>query len=239
MQNLKGKTALITGGSKGIGLAAAQALADNGVNVAIVARNKEVLKDALLTLEKKGVKALAISGDVSNKDEVSNIVSEVLSDFGKIDILINNAGIMGGGSFFDDNEETFRKMMDVNVFGMYYMMKAVLPEMQKQSSGDVINISSVSGLRSSANSALYAASKHAVIGLTEGVMQEVRKDNIRVQYLTPSAVLTDLIGEPSLDPETMIHPEDIAEIIVNQLKLNPRTFIKNSEMWATNPQPKK
>lgn len=239
MQDLKGKTALITGGSKGIGLAAAQALADNGVNVAIVARDQDVLKDALLILEKKGVKAIAISGDVSNKEDVENIVSEVLSDFGQIDILINNAGIMGGGSFFDDNEDIFRKMMDVNVFGMYYMMKTVLPEMQKQSSGDVINISSVSGLRSSANSALYAASKHAVIGLTEGVMQEVRKDNIRVQYLTPSAVLTDLIGESSLDPESMIHPEDIAEIIVNQLKLNPRTFIKNSEMWATNPQPKK
>lgn len=239
MQDLNGKTALITGGSKGIGLAAAQALADNGVNVAIVARNKDDLKDALLTLEKKGVKAIAISGDVSNKEDVDNIVSEVLSDFGNIDILINNAGIMGGGSFFDDNEETFRKMMDVNVFGMYYMMKAVLPGMQKQSSGDVINISSVSGLRSSANSALYAASKHAVIGLTEGVMQEVRKDNIRVQYLTPSAVLTSLIGESSLEPESMVHPEDIAEIIVNQLKLNPRTFIKNSEMWATNPQTKK
>lgn len=235
MQTLNGKTALITGASKGIGLKTAQALADNGVDVAIIGRNKENLKDALLTLEKKGVKAIAISGDVSKKSEVENIVSEVLNDFGHIDILINNAGIMGGGSFFDDNEEMFRQMLDVNVFGMYYMMKAVLPSMQKQSSGDVVNIASVSGLRSSANSALYAASKHAVIGLTEGVMQEVRKDNIRVQYLTPSAVLT---GEPTHDEDTMTHPEDIADIIVNQLKIHPRTFVKNSEMWATNPQPK-
>lgn len=83
---------------------------------------------------------------------------------------------------------------------------------------------------------MYSATKHAVIGLTEGVMREVRKNNIRVQYLTPSAVLTDLIGTPSLDPETMTHPEDIADIIVNQLKIHPRTFVKNSEMWATNPQ---
>ncbi len=236
MQDLHGKTALITGGSKGIGLKTAQALADNGVNVAIVGRNNETLKDALLTLEKKDVKALAISGDVSIKEDVQNIVDEVLQDFGRIDILINNAGVMGNGSFFEDNEEMFRQMMDVNVFGMYYMMKAVLPGMQQQKSGDVINIASVSGLRSSAGSALYAASKHAVIGLTEGVMQEVRKDSIRVQYLTPSAVLTDLIGKPSLDPKTMTHPEDIADIIVNQLKIHPRTFVKNSEMWATNPQ---
>lgn len=235
MQKLNGKTALITGGSKGIGLKTAQALADNGVDVAIIGRNKDDLKDALLTLEEKGVKAIAISGDVSKKNEVENIVAEVLNNFGHIDILINNAGIMGGGSFFDDNEEMFRQMLDVNVFGMYYMMKAVLPGMQKQSSGDVVNIASVSGLRSSANSALYAASKHAVIGLTEGVMQEVRKDNIRVQYLTPSAVLT---GEPTHDEDTMTHPEDIADIIVNQLKIHPRTFVKNSEMWATNPQPK-
>lgn len=156
MQDLHGKTALITGGSKGIGLKTAQTLADNGVNVAIVGRNNETLKDALLTLEKKEVKAIAISGDVSIKEDVQNIVDEVLKDFGRIDILINNAGVMGGGSFFEDNEEMFRKMMDVNVFGMYYMMKAVLPGMQQQKSGDVINISSVSGLRSSAGSAHYA-----------------------------------------------------------------------------------
>lgn len=236
MQDLHGKTALITGGSKGIGLKTAQALADNGVNIAIVGRNKENLKEALLTLEKKDVKAIAISGDVSIKEEVQNIVDEVLQDFGRIDILINNAGVMANGSFFDDNEAMFRQMMDVNVFGMYYMMKSVLPGMQQQKSGDVVNIASVSGLRSSAGSALYAASKHAVIGLTEGVMKEVRKDNIRVQYLTPSAVLTDLVGTSSLDPETMTQPEDIADIIVNQLKIHPRTFVKNSEMWATNPQ---
>ena len=235
MQDLHGKTALITGGSRGIGLKTAQALTDNGVNIAITGRNNESLKDALLSLEKKDVKAIAIAGDVSKKEDVQHIVNEVLNDFGQIDILINNAGIMGNGSFFDDNEDKFREMMNVNVFGMYYMMKAVLPGMQEKNSGDVVNIASVSGLRSSASSALYAATKHAVIGLTEGVMHEVRKNNIRVQYLTPSAVLTDLIGKPDLDPQTMTHPEDIADIIVNQLKINPRTFVKNSEMWATNP----
>ena len=226
MQDLHGKTALVTGGSRGIG----------GVNVAITGRNNDTLKEALLTLEKKDVKAIAISGDVSVKEDVQSIVAEVIEDFGKIDILVNNAGIMGNGSFFDDNEEMFRRMLDVNVFGMYYMMKEVLPHMKAQNSGDVVNIASVSGLRSSAGSALYSATKHAVIGLTEGVMREVRQNNIRVQYLTPSAVLTDLIGTPSLDPETMTHPEDIADIIVNQLKIHPRTFVKNSEMWATNPQ---
>ena len=130
MQDLQGKTALVTGGSRGIGLKTAQALADNGVNVAIVGRDNESLKDALLTLEKKDVKAIAISGDVSVKEDIQSIVAEVLDDFGKIDILINNAGIMGNGSFFDDNEDMFRRMIDVNVFGMYYMMKEVLSHMK-------------------------------------------------------------------------------------------------------------
>ena len=234
MQDLNGKNALITGGSKGIGLKTAEAFAREGVNIAITARNEETLKDALAILNEYTVSTIAIRGDVSVKEEVDEIVSSVVEEFGTIDILINNAGIMGGGSFFDDNEEMFRQMLDVNVFGMYYTMKAVLPHMQKEQRGDVINIASVSGLRASESSALYSASKHAVIGLTEGVMREVRKDNIRMSYLTPSAVLT---REPNLDPETMTHPEDIADIIVNQLKINPRTFVKNSEMWATNPQP--
>lgn|SRR5699024_9365027 len=233
MQDLSGKTALITGGSKGIGLKTAEALAREGVNVAITARNEDTLKEALQTLNQYKVSTIAVRGDVSNKIETDEIVSSVIEEFGKIDILINNAGIMGGGSFFDDNEDMFRQMIDVNVFGMYYMMKAALPHMQEKQSGDVVNIASVSGLRASANSALYSASKHAVIGLTEGVMREVRKDNIRVSYLTPSAVLT---REPNLDPETMTHPEDIADIIVNNLKIHPRTFVKNSEMWATNPR---
>ena len=233
MQDLSGKTALITGGSKGIGLKTAEALAREGVNVAITARNEDTLKEALQTLNQYKVSTIAVRGDVSNKIEADEIVSSVIEEFGKIDILINNAGIMGGGSFFDDNEDMFRQMIDVNVFGMYYMMKAALPHMQDKQSGDVVNIASVSGLRDSATSALYSASKHAVIGLTEGVMREVRKDNIRVSYLTPSAVLT---REPNLDPETMTHPEDIADIIVNNLKIHPRTFVKNSEMWATNPR---
>lgn len=233
MQDLSGKTALITGGSKGIGLKTAEALAREGVNVAITARNEDTLKEALQTLNQYKVSTIAVRGDVSNKIEADEIVSSVIEEFGKIDILINNAGIMGGGSFFDDNEDMFRQMIDVNVFGMYYMMKAALPHMQEKQSGDVVNIASVSGLRASATSALYSASKHAVIGLTEGVMREVRKDNIRVSYLTPSAVLT---REPNLDPETMTHPEDIADIIVNNLKIHPRTFVKNSEMWATNPR---
>ncbi|MFC3419565.1 SDR family NAD(P)-dependent oxidoreductase [Salinicoccus hispanicus] len=235
MQKIQGKYAVITGGTKGIGLATAHALAEEGVNVAVIGRNADTLKGAVEELQKHDVEVIGLNGDVSNKEDVDRMLSEVNDPFDRIDILINNAGIMNSTSFLDSSEEDLRKMMDVNVFGIYHMMHGVLPLMQTQGQGDVINISSMSGLKSGQNSSLYSATKFAVIGMTEGVMQEMRRHNIRVSYLTPSAVLTDLIGETGLKKETMTHAEDIADIIVSQLKLNPRTFIKTSQMWATNP----
>ncbi|MCG1010327.1 SDR family NAD(P)-dependent oxidoreductase [Salinicoccus sp. ID82-1] len=235
MQEIQGKYAVITGGTKGIGLATAHALAQEGVNIAVIGRNADTLKDAVNALQKHDVEVIGANGDVSNKEDVDRILNEVNDAFDRIDILINNAGIMNPTSFLDSSEEDLRKMMDVNVFGIYHMMHGILPQMKTRKQGDVINISSMSGLKGGPNSSLYSATKFAVIGMTEGVMQEMRPHNIRVSYLTPSAVLTDLIGETGLKKETMTHAEDIADIIVSQLKLNPRTFIKTSQMWATNP----
>ncbi|GAB3066910.1 SDR family NAD(P)-dependent oxidoreductase [Salinicoccus sesuvii] len=235
MQKIRGKYAVITGGTKGIGLATAHALAAEGVNVAVIGRNAETLKEAVIELQKHDVEVVGLNGDVSTKEDVDRMINELDEPFERIDILINNAGIMNPTSFLDSSEADLREMMDINVFGIYHMMHAVLPLMKGQGQGDVINISSMSGLKGGPNSSLYSATKFAVIGMTEGVMQEMRQHNIRVSYLTPSAVLTDLIGETGLKKETMTHAEDIADIIVSQLKLNPRTFIKTSQMWATNP----
>lgn len=239
MQNIKGKNAVITGGTRGIGLATAHALANEGVNVAIIGRNRETLDKAVKELNQYKVQVIGANGDVSSREEVESMFASINESFSTIDILINNAGIMGYTPFLESNEEEFRKMMDVNVFGPYYTMQAVLPLMTEQQIGDVINISSMSGLKGTPGSSLYSATKFAVIGMTEGIMQEMRKHNIRVSYLTPSAVLTDLIGEAKLEEDSMTHAEDIADIIVGQLKLNQRTFIKTSQMWATNPIPKK
>lgn len=238
MQDIKGKNAVITGGTRGIGLATAHALAAEGVNVAVIGRNRDTLSDAVDELNRHDVQVIGANGDVSSREEVDSMIASISESFSSIDILINNAGIMGHTPFLDSSEEEFRKMMDVNVFGPYYMMQAVLPQMTAQQKGDVINISSMSGLKGTPGSSLYSATKFAVIGMTEGIMQEMRKHNIRVSYLTPSAVLTDLIGEARLEEDSMTHAEDIADIIVSQLKLNQRTFIKTSQMWATNPIPK-
>lgn len=238
MQNLQGKNAIITGGSRGIGFHTALNLAKEGVNVAIVGRDEKALEEAKSGIAETGVEVIAISADVSNEAGVQSAVKEAGEKFASIDILINNAGIMGNGPFLESNTEDFEKMMQVNVFGMYHMLKAVLPGMVEQKSGDVVNIASVSGLRSGPGGSLYSATKFAVVGMTEGLLKEMRPHNIRVSYLTPSAVNTSLIGNTKLDEDTMTQPEDIADIIVNNLKIHPRTLVKNTEMWATNPQEK-
>lgn len=238
MQNLQGKNAIITGGSRGIGFHTALNLAKEGVNVAIVGRDEKALEEAKSEIAETGVEVIAISADVSNEAGVQSAVKEAGEKFASIDILINNAGIMGNGPFLESNTEDFEKMMQVNVFGMYHMLKAVLPGMVEQKSGDVVNIASVSGLRSGPGGSLYSATKFAVVGMTEGLLKEMRPHNIRVSYLTPSAVNTSLIGNTKLEEDTMTQPEDIADIIVNNLKIHPRTLVKNTEMWATNPQEK-
>ena len=235
MQSLKGKNAIITGGSRGIGFHTALNLANEGVNVAIMGRDEKALEEAKAEIAKTGVEVIAVSTDVSDEAGVQTAVKEVNEKFDSIDILINNAGMMGSGPFLESRTEDFEKIMQVNVFGMYHMLKAVLPGMVEQKSGDVVNISSVSGLRSGPGGSLYSATKFAVIGMTEGLLKEMRPHNIRVSYLTPSAVNTSLIGNTKLQEDTMTQPEDIADIIVNNLKIHPRTLVKNTEMWATNP----
>ncbi|MNE66743.1 putative oxidoreductase [compost metagenome] len=135
--------------------------------------------------------------------------------------------------------EEWKKTIDVNLMGTYYVTRAVLPQLIEKNSGDIINISSTNGLNGAATSSAYSASKFGVIGLTESLAQEVRRSNIRVTALTPSTVVTDLALETNLvsanNEEKYMQPEDIAEFIVSQLKLNPRVYVKTASMIATNP----
>src|SRR5699024_5897963 len=181
------------------------ALATEGGNDEISGSDKDTMNNAQSELKQPGVEVIAANGAVANSEDVVTMIQSINEVFDTIDILINNAGISGHTPFLDAEEATFRKMMDVNVFGIYYMMQEVLPQMSEKGAGDVINISSMSGLKATPGSSLYSATKYAVIGLTEGVMQEMRSHNIRVSYLTPSAVLTDFIGEPILEQDSMTH----------------------------------
>ncbi|MEK4757305.1 SDR family NAD(P)-dependent oxidoreductase [Macrococcus sp. FSL W8-0367] len=235
MESLKNKTALITGGSRGIGLQIAKTLAHEGVHIAITGHNIDHLESAVDSLSQFDIDVTAIVCDSANKDDIKAAVAHTLETFERIDILINNAGIMHNSSFLTTTEEEFYKMMAVNVYGPFHFMQEVLPHMINQQSGDIVNMSSMSAVNAGPTSSAYSASKFALSGLSDGVMREMRQHNIRTFLIHPSAVLTDLIGEVSLDPESMTHPEDIAEIIVSQLKINRRTFVRTNQIWATNP----
>jgi 3-oxoacyl-[acyl-carrier protein] reductase len=238
MESLKGKTALITGAGKGIGRAIAMALAAEGVHVGLLARTTKDLQNLADELQSAGHKCSIATADVSNIQSVNTAVGSMLTEMGNIDILINNAGIGKFGNFLELEPADWEEQIKVNMFGVYYVTRAVLPQMIERKTGDIINISSTAGLKGGAQTSAYSASKFGVMGLTESLMQEVRKHNIRVTAMTPSTVVTDLAIRSNLinnNEEKVMHPEDLAELIVAQLKLNRRVFVKDASVWSTNP----
>jgi 3-oxoacyl-[acyl-carrier protein] reductase len=238
MNDLKNKNALITGAGKGIGKAVAIALAKEGVNVILLARTQSDLDEVAQDVKAHGVKALTVIADVGDINSVNTAIEKALTEFKMIDILINNAGIAAFGKFLELEPKAWENIIQVNLMGTYHVTRAVLPNMIERKTGDIINISSTAGLSGNALTSAYSASKFAVLGLTDSLMQEVRKYNIRVTALTPSTVATNMAKELNLtdgNPDTVMQAEDMADLIIAQLKLNRRVFIKNSSIWSTNP----
>ncbi len=238
MQNLTGKTALITGAGRGIGRATAIAFAKEGINVGLVGRTAANLEEVAKELSQYGVNVTMATADVSDNESVIAAVDHIKSELGPIDILINNAGIGKFGKFLELSPEEFKNIIDVNLMGVYYVTRAVLPDMIERQAGDIINISSTAGQKGAPVTSAYSASKFGVLGLTESLMLEVRKHNIRVSALTPSTVATDLAIESNLtdgNPDKVMQPEDLAEVMVMQLKLHPRILVKSAGLWSTNP----
>lgn len=238
MQSLAGKVALVTGAGKGIGKSVALALAQEGAHVGLLSRTEKDLLLLAEELRKLGVKATVVTADISNMEQVNKAVEQVQQELGPIDILINNAGIATFGKFLDLEPNVWEDMIRVNVFGVYYATRAVLPQMMARKSGDIVNISSTAGKSGSAVTSAYSASKFAVFGLSESLMQEVRKYNIRVTAMAPSTIVTDMAQSANLitgDADRVMHPEDFAELVIAQLKLNPRIFVKESSVFSTNP----
>ncbi|MBL7760483.1 MAG: 3-ketoacyl-ACP reductase [Sediminibacterium sp.] len=238
MESLKGKTALITGAGKGIGRAIAISLAAEGVNVGLVARTEKDLQSVAAELKATGVKSAFATADVSNIHSVNKAVEQIQQELGPIDILINNAGTAAFGKFLELEPEQWEQQVKVNLFGVYYTTRAVLPQMIERKTGDIVNIASTAGLKGAPITSAYSASKFGVMGLTDSLMQEVRKHNIRVTAMAPSTVVTDLAKSANLinnNEDRVMHPEDFAELIVAQLKLNRRVFVKESSVYSTNP----
>lgn len=238
MGSLNGKTAIITGAGRGIGRAAAIALAKEGVNIGLIGLTLFNLEKTAEDLKEFGVTTAVAAADVAHLNSVELAVKDIKSTLGNVDILINNAGIAKFGGFLELTPEEWESIIRINLMGVYNVTRAVLPEMIEGKAGDIINISSSAGQKGAPVTSAYSASKFAVLGLTESLMLEVRKHNIRVSALTPSTVATDLAIETNLtdgNPESVMQPEDLAEFMVAQLKLNSRVFVKTAGLWSTNP----
>lgn len=201
--NIKGKVVVITGASSGLGEATARLLSAQGAIVVLGARRTERIRSLADELTESGGKALAITTDVTDYDQVKRLVDAAVQTYGRIDVIINNAGLMPHSPLERFKIDDWNRMIDVNIKGVLYGIAAALPYMKQQKAGHIINVSSVAGHKVRPSSAVYAATKHAVLALSEGLRQEVKPYNLRTTVISPGAVATEL-------PNSVTEP-DIAE----------------------------
>ncbi len=201
--NIKGKVVVITGASSGLGEASARFLSAQGASVVLGARRVNRIQSLADDLTASGGKALAISTDVTHSDQVKRLVDTAVQTYGRIDVMINNAGLMPSSPLERLKIDDWDRMIDVNIKGVLYGIAAALPYMKQQKTGHIINVSSVAGHKVRYGGAVYAATKHAVRALSEGLRQEVKPYNIRTTVISPGAVDTEL-------PDSITEP-DIAE----------------------------
>src|SRR5205809_4320207 len=198
MKNLENKVMIITGAAMGLGLAAAKELAARGANLALVDYNEKSLIETKNEISKQfpEVRIITVVADASKEDAVKNYVDETVKAFGRIDGLYNNAGIEGkqaGMTEYDVN--IFKKVIDINLMGVYYGMRYVIPVMQKQKYGRIVNVASVGGIRGVLNQIPYVASKHAVSGMTKNAALEYGRYGINTNAIAPGAILTPMVAE--------------------------------------------
>ncbi len=187
------KVALVTGATRGIGKEIALTLAENGFNIALNYRKEsEELESLKKEIESKNVKCLAVCGDVSNYEQVENFVKEIISEFGRIDVLVNNAGITKDMLLMRMKKEDFESVIDVNLVGTFNVTKNVIPYMMKARNGKIVNISSVVGISGNAGQTNYSASKAGIIGFTKSLAKEVASRNINVNAVAPGFIQTDM-----------------------------------------------
>lgn len=200
-ENIEGKIVVITGASSGLGEATARLLSEQGATVVLGARRDERIQALADELTSDGGKALAVATDVTQRDQVERLVNAAVESYGRVDVMLNNAGLMPLAPLERLKVDEWDRMIDVNIKGVLYGIAAALPHMQKQKSGHVINVSSVYGHTVGPAAAVYCATKFAVRALSEGLRQEVKPYNIRTTVISPGAVATELlesISEPDI-----------------------------------------
>lgn len=235
--HLANRTAIVTGGTKGIGLAIARALVAAGVNVSISARNESEVEKTAAELNKFGSgRCVGFVCDVRDEAQVKSLFANTLHALGGLDILINNAGIGIFASVESTSGDDFRAVIETNLCGVFYCCHEAIPLMKQRGGGYIINISSLAGANAHPNMAAYNASKFGLNGFSEAMMQEVRHDRIKVSYIMPGSVNTEFGGdEPSAEKSWQLQPEDIARVVMDLLQYPDRPLASRIEIRPSQP----
>ncbi len=222
---LSGQTALITGASRGLGLAIARRLGQIGARVSICARHETPLHAAAEDLRRAGIEVSAVAADITRPGDVTELVRKTNDTFGEIDILVNNAGIGLFRPIHEVSEEDWNRVLDTNLKGAFLCSKAVIPQMLRRHKGHIINISSLAGKNAFAGGGVYCASKWGLLGLTYCMAEDLRAHGIRVAAICPGTTHTDFSPHAGKDPQKMLRPEDVAYAVAMIVTQAPQSFI--------------
>jgi NAD(P)-dependent dehydrogenase (short-subunit alcohol dehydrogenase family) len=240
-QPLTGKVAVVTGGSRGIGLAIARALVARGVQVTITGRDEAHLSAARRQIEAAGPGSVeALRADVRSYPEVERALAATVARFGGLDILINNAGVGIFADVADMTPDQWSEVIDTNLTGVFHGCHAAIPHMRKRGGGFIISISSLAGKNAFTSAAAYCASKSGLNAFSEALMQEVRYDDIRVSYVMPGSVATGFSRGPGEDGSRVadwkISADEVADVVINLLQHNPRSLPSRVELRPSKPR---
>ncbi len=229
-----GKIALVTGGSKGIGLAIAHALAAAGASVVITGRDQAALDRAVKSAA-EGTNVRGVRADVQNHEDAARAVAEAVTAFGGLDILINNAGVAALMNVADMSVSDWDRTIGTNLSGVFYCTRAALPELRRRGGGWIISISSLASKNAFAGGAAYCATKAGLNAFSEALMQEVRYDNIRVSCIMPGSVATGFGGR-EVGADWKLAPEDVAEVVIDLLEHPARSLPSRVELRPSRPR---
>ncbi len=227
MNRLSNKVAVVTGSSSGIGKAIALRFGEEGAKVVVAARRLALCRETVAQIVRNGGEATAIETDVSDERQVEALIQGAVRQYGRIDIVVNNAGVFGGRKLAETTTKDFDQVMQINLRGTFFCCRGAFNQMKQQGGGTIINMSSVAGLQAWAGTGTYSASKHGVMALTKSLADEGRPYNIKVSAICPGGVADDLVdaGQEAIERSEKISPYDVAETAVYLATLGKYTVV--------------
>ena len=224
---MSNRAAIVTGASRGIGRAIALRLAREGFDLALAARTESDLEAAARECEAEGATALAVASDVSREEDVKRLFDDTRERFGRLELLVNNAGLGVYGPLVETTFDDYERMMGVNLRGVFLCSREAMRWMTQADRGTIVNVASVVGIKGYANQSLYTASKHGVVGLTKVIAEEGREHGIRAHVICPGGVATDMVSQarPDIRPEELLQPEDVADLVLYLVNLPARAMV--------------